>query len=59
MASILEFDPYIMLTLNYAFELGDAMCTSIIARQPDGSLIHGRNMDFGFPDAMRNASYIG
>jgi len=58
-ASILELDTYVVLLLNYAFEIGDALCTSIVARQPDGKIIHGRNMDFGFPDAMRNASYIG
>lgn len=59
MAEILGYDTYIILLLNYAFELGDALCTSIVARQPDGKIIHGRNMDFAFPDAMRNASYIG
>jgi len=58
-SQIIGFDSYVMLMLNYAFELGDALCTSIIARQTDGTLIHGRNMDFAFPDAMRNASYIG
>jgi len=58
-SNIIGFNSYVMLMLNYAFELGDALCTSIIARQPDGTLIHGRNMDFAFPDAMRNASYIG
>lgn len=59
MATILGYDSYIMLLLNYAFELGDALCTSIVARTPEGKIIHGRNMDFAFPDAMRNASYIG
>jgi len=59
MATILELDSYILLMLNYAFELGKALCTSIVARQADGKIIHGRNMDFGFPDAMRNASYVG
>ena len=58
MAGILELDSHILLMLNYAFELGKALCTSIVARQADGKIIHGRNMDFGFPDAMRNASYI-
>jgi hypothetical protein len=59
MANVLGLETYIALALNYAFELGDALCTSIVARRPDGVIIHGRNMDFAFPDAMRNASYIG
>jgi len=59
MADILGVDHYIALMLNYAFELGDALCTSIVARTPSGKVIHGRNMDFAFPDAMRNATYIG
>jgi len=59
MAGILDLESHILLMLNYAFELGKALCTSIVARQADGKIIHGRNMDFGFPDAMRNASYIG
>ena len=36
----------------------DALCTSIVARQADGTIIHGRNLDFGFADAMRKASYV-
>ena len=59
MANILGVETHIALMLNYAFELGDALCTSIVARTPEGKIIHGRNMDFAFPDAMRNASYIG
>jgi hypothetical protein len=58
-ANIIEMPTYITLMLNYAFELGDALCTSVVARQADGTVIHGRNMDFAFPDAMRNATYIG
>lgn len=58
MAKIVEMDTSLLLALNYAFELGKALCTSIVARTADGKIIHGRNMDFGFPDAMRNASYL-
>jgi hypothetical protein len=57
-ATILEYDSTEVFMLNYAFELYKALCTSILARQPDGTVLHGRNMDFAFPDAMRNASYI-
>jgi len=32
MADILGCDHHIALMLNYAFELGDALCTSIVAR---------------------------
>jgi len=35
------------------------LCTSVVARLPNGNVIHGRNQDFGFPDAMRNSSYRG
>jgi len=52
-------EPALALMLNFAFELDQALCTSVVARMPDGKVIHGRNMDFGFPDAVRNASYIG
>lgn len=58
MANIFGMDTYLLLMLNYAFELKHALCTSIVARQADGKIIHGRNMDFGFADAVRNATYI-
>eukprot|EP00349_Pseudokeronopsis_sp_Brazil_P005596 CAMPEP_0202959456 /NCGR_PEP_ID=MMETSP1396-20130829/3633_1 /ASSEMBLY_ACC=CAM_ASM_000872 /TAXON_ID= /ORGANISM="Pseudokeronopsis sp., Strain Brazil" /LENGTH=366 /DNA_ID=CAMNT_0049678015 /DNA_START=18 /DNA_END=1115 /DNA_ORIENTATION=+ len=57
-SAILERETWEIFMLNYAFEIYKALCTSIVARQPDGKVIHGRNMDFAFPDAMRNASYI-
>jgi len=43
--------------LNYAFELHQALCTSVVARMPDGHVIHGRNLDFGFADTMRNSTF--
>ena len=58
-AKILEQETYIVLMLNYAYEIGEVLCTSIVAKQADGTIIHGRNLDFAFPDAMRNASFIG
>jgi len=57
-AAILEQETWLVYLLNYAYELSKVLCTSIVARQADGTVIHGRNMDFAFPDAMRNASYI-
>ncbi len=58
-AEIVEIETSLVLMLNYAFELHQALCTSIVARTPNGNIIHGRNMDFGFADAVRNATYIG
>jgi len=59
MTQILGIDSSIGLMLNYAFEIGDALCTSVVARQADGTLLHGRNMDFAFADAVRNATFVG
>jgi hypothetical protein len=28
-------------------------CTSIVARMSDGTIIHGRNLDFDFPSVMQ------
>jgi hypothetical protein len=58
-AAGLGFDPSLLLMLNYAFELDKALCTSIVARTEDGRILHGRNLDFGFADAVRNATYRG
>jgi len=57
-AKIVGKETWVIFMLNYAFELSDVLCTSIVARQADGTVIHGRNMDFAFPDASRNATYI-
>jgi len=57
-ANILERPVSQILLLNYMYEIHEVLCTSIVASQADGTVIHGRNMDFGFPDAMRNASYV-
>jgi len=35
-----------------------AFCTSIVARQPDGTILHGRNLDFDFADEMRNVTFV-
>jgi len=57
-AAALGFEASLLLMLNYAFELGEALCTSIVARTADGRIIHGRNQDFAFTDAMRNATFM-
>ena len=33
---------------------GGNMCTSIVARKPDGKLVHGRNLDWNIPAQLRN-----
>jgi len=48
---------YQALFLNYIYEL-QAYCTSIVARQADGTIIHGRNLDFDEADAMRDITFI-
>jgi len=30
-----------------------------VARGPDGTIFHGRNLDFSFSDSMRNITYVG
>lgn len=57
-AKILDEDIHLVLMLQYAQELEYALCTSIVARKPNGHVIHGRNLDFAFADAVRNATYI-
>mmetsp|Transcript_38497 Transcript_38497/g.28337 ORF Transcript_38497/g.28337 Transcript_38497/m.28337 type:complete len:130 (+) Transcript_38497:157-546(+) len=57
-AAILGQETWVVFMLNWAYELGEVLCTSIVARTAEGRVIHGRNMDFAFPDASRNASYI-
>ena len=29
------------------------LCTSIVAQRPDGRIVHGRNMDWNLPAALR------
>lgn len=41
---------------NYAYEMS-AFCTSIIVKQANGTLIHGRNLDFSFADDMKKVTY--
>nr|XP_060635363.1 N-acylethanolamine-hydrolyzing acid amidase [Anolis sagrei ordinatus] len=41
------------LLLNLAYE-SSAFCTSIIAQDSNGTIYHGRNMDYAFVDILRN-----
>ena len=42
--------------VNALYEI-EAWCTSIIAKQSDGSIIHARNLDFENPNGMRKVTY--
>jgi N-acylethanolamine-hydrolysing acid amidase len=46
-----------VVALNLAYELS-ALCTSIVASTEDGTLLHGRNLDFGdgsqFTETLQN-----
>jgi hypothetical protein len=44
--------------MNSCYEIV-AWCSSIVSKQEDGTIIHTRNLDYGFEDIMRNISYIG
>jgi len=41
---------------NYAYEMS-AFCTSIIVKQTNGTLLHGRNLDFSFASDMKKVTY--
>mmetsp|Transcript_19608 Transcript_19608/g.14322 ORF Transcript_19608/g.14322 Transcript_19608/m.14322 type:complete len:191 (-) Transcript_19608:463-1035(-) len=58
MAETIGIDVTTAFMLNYAYELADVLCTSIVARTSEGHVIHGRNLDFGFPDKSRNVTFI-
>jgi len=45
-----------MVFVNTIYEL-DSFCTSIVATQADGQIIHGRMMDFGYANHLRNIGY--
>lgn len=46
---------------NLGYEVSDA-CTSIVAQTKDGTVLHGRNLDFwagmGFTDSLKNLTFI-
>ncbi|KAM5193576.1 N-acylethanolamine-hydrolyzing acid amidase-like [Mantella aurantiaca] len=42
-----------VLAINFAYE-ATAYCTSIIAQDTKGNIYHGRNLDYDFPDILRN-----
>lgn len=44
------------MVANYVYEF-DAFCTSIITRQADGTILHGRNLDFDYTKFIHNLTY--
>jgi len=57
MADVLGVDSHIAIMVNYVYEF-TSFCTSVIARQEDGLIMHLRMLDFMFPDETRNLTYI-
>jgi len=48
-AEVAEVDWRAVLLANFAYEMSTVpMCTSIVARNKDNYIIHGRNLDFPF-----------
>lgn len=45
------------ILLNIVYDL-TAFCTSIVAQDEEGNIFHGRNLDYGFADILRNISFI-
>jgi len=45
-----------MVLVNVFYEV-KSWCTSIVAQQEDGTIIHGRNMDFHLTGPLRNMTY--
>jgi N-acylethanolamine-hydrolysing acid amidase len=56
MGSSLGLDPKSLMVAQYAYEFS-AFCTSVIAHDASGQIIHSRNLDFAFASTMRNITY--
>lgn len=54
--STIDMEVWEGMAINYVYEYG-AFCTSIVARQADGTIIHGRNLDFALTKYIRNLTY--
>lgn len=51
----LSFSDTILLNILYDVT---AFCTSIVAQDKDGSVFHGRNLDYSFTDTLRDITFI-
>lgn len=56
MAEAIEGKETLVLLIQYVYELS-AFCTSTIAYDSTGLIHHGRNLDYPFPQLMRNLAY--
>ena len=56
-ANILGVKASTVLMVNYIFEFV-TYCTSILAKQVDGTLIHLRMLDFGPPSYLKSLTYL-
>ena len=56
MGPALGIDPKMLLMTQYVYEFS-AFCTSVIAYNSNGTIIHNRNLDFIFASTMRNITY--
>jgi len=58
MGPALGLDTKMLLLAQYVYEF-TAFCTSVIAQDANGKIIHSRNLDFAFAGPMRSISYEG
>lgn len=56
MGPALGLDPKMLLLTQYIYEFS-AFCTSVIAQDASGKIIHSRNLDFAFAGPMRSITY--
>ena len=56
MAEALKLPVHEIVLLNFAYELF-AFCTSIVAHDKNGEIVHARNMDYPLYDSMHNLTY--
>jgi hypothetical protein len=47
-----------LIAVNYILEY-ISFCTSIIAKEKDGTIMHMRILDFSFPELQKAQTYIG
>ena len=57
MAQYAGIETHVALMVNYVYEF-ESFCTSIITRLNNGTILHMRNLDFDFPDQMRQVTYV-
>ena len=56
MAEVMGISKDVAIRVNFVYEL-ESYCTSAIVKLMDGTIVHSRNLDFHFPDEMRNVTY--